>query len=163
MKEIPLSQGKVALVSDEDYDHLCQYRWCAHRGGPRSSAYAVRNTGKWPHRTHTQMHRVIAERMGLEIAGLEVDHINGDGLDNRRSNLRVATAAENRRNRRRSSNNSSGYKGVSFNRHARKWAAHIGTGGAFLHLGYFVSKEDAAREYDSAARKYFGAFARTNF
>jgi hypothetical protein len=111
------------------------------------------------------MHRVIMEAGPSEV----VDHINGDGLDNRRINLRKCTNAENQRNihARRSS---SGYKGVtkiqrSYNL-KRPWAAAISVGGARgkrIHLGYFADPADAARAYDRAAQKHFGAFANLNF
>ena len=94
-------------------------------------------------------------------AGLDVDHIDGDGLNNRRSNLRACTHTENGRNRKLSKNNTSGLKGVNA-REAGKWQAMIKTSGRILHLGVFDSKMEAAKAYDAAALRLYGEFARTN-
>src|SRR5690242_17796567 len=103
------------------------------------------------------MHRVIMNAS----ADIHVDRINGDGLDNRRENLRLCTRDENMMNRRKNSNNSSGYKGVDRNK--GKWRAYIQVDKKWIHLGYFSTAEQAAHAYDNAAKKYFGEFANTNF
>jgi len=104
------------------------------------------------------MHRLVAERMGLNIAGLQVDHINGVKADNRRENLRVATNGQNRANSKLNSNNTSGLKGVS--RKNGRWVAVINVGGKKHHLGYFDKKEQAHEAYKKAAIEAFGEFAR---
>jgi HNH endonuclease len=95
--------------------------------------------------------------------GMEVDHINGDGLCNLRENLRVCTKAENMRNRGKQINNTSGYKGVYFNKHAKKFSAQIKLYGKAIYLGLYDSPVEAARAYDAKARELFGEFAVTNF
>lgn len=106
------------------------------------------------------MHRVITSAP----PGMEVDHINGNGLDNRRGNLRVCTKSGNQRNQRvQSRAKTSVFKGVSRWKKNNRWAAFIKLGGRPTYLGSFKSEVDAALAYDAAARKHFGAFARTNF
>lgn len=95
--------------------------------------------------------------------GFWVDHINGDTLDNRRSNLRLCTVSGNNHNRMKSKNNTSGYKGVSWLKQNQKWRAYIKVNSKDKHLGCYLDKEDAARAYDKAAKEYFGEFARLNF
>ncbi len=93
-----------------------------------------------------------------------VDHINNNGLDNRKENIRPATRAQNSYNRKKYANNSrSKYKGVSFKKKNGKWTAQIGLNNKMLFLGYFKNEVDAARAYDRAARKYYGRFANLNF
>jgi hypothetical protein len=96
--------------------------------------------------------------------GLYVDHINGDTLDNRRANLRIATNSQNQANRiRLKSGTSSRYRGVTWNKASQKWQAGIKCNLKSTHLGLFESEEEAARAYDRAAREMFGSFARPNF
>ena len=92
-----------------------------------------------------------------------VDHIDGDGLNNRRSNLRPATPSQNNANRRKSRQNTSGFKGVSYYHRTSRWRAYVGVDGKAIHLGYFDTAIDAARAYDAAALEHFGEFARINF
>ncbi len=106
------------------------------------------------------MHRIIMNPPD----GKQVDHINGDGLDNRVENLRIATSSENNYNTGKQSNNTSGYKGVSWHKTRKTWQVLIGVGGRLIRIpGVFNSAEDAARAYDEAAKKYHGVFARLNF
>jgi hypothetical protein len=154
-KEIPLSKGKVALVDDEDYELLHEHRW--HM---MSTGYAARNRSL---KQYTQpglilMHRVI---VGAK-KGQYVDHVNGDKLDNRRSNLRICTQSQNSANRRLDSNNTSGAKGVSWCKERQKWQVHIRVKGKQLNLGRYDDFSEACAAYDAAAIKYFGEFARTN-
>lgn len=159
-REIALSQGMLALVDEVDFEYLRQFKWCVSRYGQTS--YALRHKGPLAQQVTIFMHRAIAERMGLDIAGKEVDHISTDGLDNRRSNLRAATKAENQHNQGRNRTNRSGYKGVCWVTSRRKWLACIKVGGKSRFLGHFKTAEQAAQAYDTAARSFFGEFARTN-
>jgi hypothetical protein len=154
MKEIKLSQGKVALVDDGDFEWLNQWRWAAHKNG---YVFYVVRVVYTPTPKTIQIHRLITNAP----KGMVVDHINGDGLDNRRENLRLCTVAENNKNRRRNSNNTSGYKGVR--RDTYKYKAAIKSENKLIHLGMFSSPEDAARAYDKAAKEIFGKFAKLNF
>ena len=104
------------------------------------------------------MHRLIMQA----IDGQYVDHINGDGLDNRRENLRICTHAQNMQNQMPVRLGTSKYKGVSWDKVAKKWAAHINLDGKPKKLGRFVAEEDAAKAYDSAAIEHYGEYARPN-
>jgi hypothetical protein len=162
MIEIPLTQGQVALVDDCDVA-LAAFKWCATRDTRR---YYARRNGR------VYLHRVIAIRMGL-LDALEdkrhIDHIDGNGCNNQRANLRLATPRENQWNTRKQLNCSSQYKGVSFDAH-RGWRVQISDGkiqangnARLRHIGYFDTELDAALAYDAAARTAFGEFACTNF
>jgi hypothetical protein len=151
MKEIPLSQGKVAIVDDSDFVYLSQYKWCAFKH--RHTWYAVRNFTVDGKRRHVRMHRMI---LNVEAAVL-VDHRDGDGLNNQRYNLRACTNSQNQQNRR-TITSKSGYKGVWWDRSCGKWEAKIGK----KNLGKYSSPELAGMAYDKAARKLFGEFAATN-
>lgn len=153
-REIPLTQGFVALVDAADYDAVMASKWCAVRDRI-GAAYAVRNVLRLDGaRTMQKLHTFLT---GWPY----VDHINGNGLDNRRSNLRPATHVENMQNMKIRSGNRSGFKGVS--RALGKWRARIRLDGRQRHLGCFTTREAAARAYDTAAREHFGEFACVNF
>ncbi len=154
MKSIELTEGRSALVSDEDFDQLSAFSWHV------SGGYAVTNVpSTGTHRyTLLGMHRVIARAQ----KGQQVDHINGNRLDNRRENLRLCVDQENARNRR-VPEHSSVYKGVSWRKRERLWSSRIMVDGKSLWLGTFDQEATAAAIYDLAARKYFGAFAVCNF
>lgn len=131
-------------------------RWYVFRRRGKTNQHVI--TTDRLHRTH-YLHRVL-----MNPGNLMVDHINGDGLDNRRVNLRLATNAENQRNRRLNRNSTSGFKGVTASGNVlNPWAAHIRHVGRRHHLGLFPTREEAARAYDEAARRLFGAFALPNF
>lgn len=158
MKEIPLTKGKVALVDDADYDWLMQWKW--HTVGD----YAVRRTRLDPpvggKRQGVQfMHRLI---MG-EPHGVKVDHHSRNSLDNRRSNLRVATTSQNMMNagKLRASRAKSQYKGVCYGKCG--WQAQIMYQGKSRWLGYHTTEIAAAYAYDNTARDLFGEFACLNF
>ena len=155
MKEIPLTQGKVAQVDDEDFEWLNQWRWCFHGDG-----YAERRSARISGKSHIIfMHRLIAKTPD----GFETDHIDGDGLNNQRHNLRICSNAENQHNRGVQTNNTSGYKGVVWDRQRQRWLASIRINQRLLFLGRFETAEDAAQAYDEKAKILFGGFARTNF
>ncbi len=154
MKEIPLTQGVVALVDDEDYERLVGYRWFTLRG--TRAIHAARHSAE---RRTIYMHQDI---LGVR-PGYQVDHVNGDGVDNRRANLRWATRTQQRHNQPCYRNSHSGLKGVQLVERTKRWRARITYGGQTRHLGTFVSPVDAARAYDARAREVFGVFARLNF
>ncbi len=152
-REIKLTQGKVAIVDDEDFEFLNRWKWSCGSGG-----YALRNSPRsdGSHR-HVLMHRLIA----LPHYGEHTDHINQDKLDNRSSNLRVCTNSQNGMNKGKQSNNTSGYKGV-YKHEIGRWAARINAGGKKISLGLYKDVLDAAKAYDKAALKYHGEFAYLN-
>lgn len=153
--EIPLSRGMVALVDTAEVDRLLQMgSWYAKPSG--RTVYAAKNVWRSGKCTTIRMHLVIT---GLAY----VDHINGDGLDNRRNNLRPATHGQNMANKRIYRNNSSGFKGVSPHRRTGKWQAAIRVGGRDRYLGLHLTPEEAAHAYDVAAIELFGDFAQPNF
>ncbi len=147
MKHIPLTKGKYAIVDDSDYDELSKHKWMY------SSTYAIRWSPR-PNRHFIFMHRVINKTPD----GFVTDHINGDPLDNRRSNLRSCTQSQNHMNKLKLSNNTSGYKGVFWHKTAKRWRAQITLNSKAKHLGYFGSPEEAHRAYNQAARKLFKDF-----
>jgi len=155
-KEIPLTRGKVALVDAEDYEWLSQFNWYAAQLRP-GLFYAMRNDYVGGTSRSVYLHRLVMRAK----RGQYVDHTNGDGLDNRRENLRFCTNAQNLQNQHRTSG-SSPYKGVSWSKRARKWTAQI-KANRLIHLGYFNSEKKAALAYDEAARRLFAEFARPNF
>lgn len=152
MKEINLTQGKVAIVDDGDFDWLSKWKWTYNQNG-----YAVRNVKQGHKQTRIYMHRAI-----MNAGRLKVDHKDGDTLNNQRQNLRLCSQSQNIQNSRKRTDNTSGHKGVTFHRASGKWAASICTNGRRLHLGLFDSIEDAVVCYQSAADKYHGEFACTS-
>lgn len=155
MKQIPLTQSQYALVDDADYDWLSQWKWYALN--MNGNFYAHRNSSKINSKSHLiSMSRFI---LGLEKGDKrQGDHRNHNTLDNRRNNLRICTQQQNQRNRKTNSNTFSQYKGVSWNKHAKKWHAQITINGTRKHLGYFIEEKDAAEAYNIAALEKFGEF-----
>lgn len=163
MYEIPLTQGKVALVSRKDYYRLRRHKWCAAKNG--NMYYAVRDDWTSGRPCRVIMHRAI---MGL-VAGdsIYVDHKDGNGLNNQRSNLRRATNAQNQHNQHHNCRNTSGFKGVyrvpASRGRCAHWRARIRVNRKRISLGCFSSTEEAFAAYTDAARKFHGRFARLNF
>jgi len=155
MKKIFLNKNKHALVDDEDYGWLSKYKWTAKESGG-NIFYAIRRNPE--NGKHLYMHKVI---MG-NLRGFEVDHANGDSLDNRKSNLRICSHKQNLRNQKLSSANTSGYKGVYLRKDTKKWEAGIKVNQKRIVLGSFDDILDAAKAYNNAAIEYFGEFARLN-
>lgn len=168
MKQIPLSQGLFALVDDEDYDRLMVHRWYANRSF--NTFYVNRKIkvkGKRSYedgrdcRAVVSMHREILSATPGQI----IDHRDGDGLNNQKSNLRLCNGSQNCMNRRKSTKQyTSIFKGVNRrNRSKNSWVASIRIHGELKHIGVFPNESLAALAYDAAAVSLFGEFARTNF
>jgi hypothetical protein len=159
VREIPLKGGQTALVDDEDYEPLSQYRWQAHQSN--SDVYAARTSEVGGKRRTVWMHRLI---MGAP-PDKRVDHLNHNTLDNRRSNLRVVSGRENSYNRRKLKRSTSVYKGVYKRIGDSEWRAELRGGSPPKHyyLGSFPSEEQAARAYDEKAREVYGEHAALNF
>lgn len=158
MKIIALTQGMETIVDSEYFEWLNQWKWHLGSGGyARRTIHLGRGKGKqdpkgiWMHR----------ELMKPE-QGFFVDHINGNRLDNRKSNLRIVSNLQNCWNKRILNKNTSGYKGVSWKKDKMKFKAYITVNTKQVHLGYFNCPLEAAKAYDEAALKYFGEYARIN-
>jgi hypothetical protein len=159
MKTIPLTKGLEAIVDDEDYQDLIRWKWFANdtggkyrpaRNGPRSEK----------NRAKIYMYRQI---MGFPV-DMEVDHINGDPLDNRRGNLRVCGRVQNANNRSKQANNTTGYKGVSLDSRVGRFVVRIkDRSGRYKYIGEYETAKDAAHVYDFAAQLFHGQFAKLNF
>lgn len=159
---IPLTQGYEAIIDAEDVPLVAGFNWHAkvqRRAGGGMNVYAARNaTASDGSRSIVLMHRVIAGTPD----GLETDHEDGNGLNNRRNNMRDATGTENQQNARLRSDSTTKIKGVVFEKHAGKFSARIRVNGYRRRLGLFESINDAARAYDAAAVSAYGEFARLN-
>ena len=157
-RKIQLSKGKYATVDNDDFDWLSRYKW--HTLKCVCTFYAQKTIYKNGKTKTILMHREIM----TAPTGLVVDHINHNGLDNRRRNLRIVTVAQNNWNSRRNiSTDSSNYKGVSWSRNKCKWQAGISIDNKQKHLGYFEDEKEAAAAYDKAAEEHRGEFAVLNF
>lgn len=152
MIELSLNQGKTALVDDEDYLPVSQFKW-----------YAAITKGKWyvlslTGHVHRKIHRFIMNAP----PHLDVDHRDGNGLNNQRYNLRICARSGNSMNRSKPNNNTSGFKGVSWHKDRNRYQAAIGLNGRLIYLGLFSDPVEGARAYDLAAVQYHGEFAKTN-
>jgi hypothetical protein len=154
---IPLTKGQFAKVDPEDYIWLAQFRW--HCKVNSRAVYAVRTVQEQGRSKRIYLHRLLMNTPQGKVC----DHINHDGLDDRKANLRNCSVAQNNANRRRSRHGSSQYLGVSRDKRRDKWVAHIKEGGEEKYLGSFDVEEDAARAHDAAAWARHGPFAHLNF
>lgn len=152
MKQINLTQGEVAIVDDDDYDRLSKYKWRLQKN--HNCKYAM--SGKYPQTLY--MHHLIL----CAVPGKIIDHVDNNGLNNQKLNLRYCTHAQNMRNRSKYTISSSRYKGVSLVKSTHKWEASIRLDGKKLHLGQYESEEEASVVYDDASRKLHGQFSKTN-
>jgi len=153
MKKIKLSRGLFAKVDEEDFEYLNQFKWHALKGN--TTFYAQRDICK---NKSVLMHREIMKTP----KGKVTDHINHNGLDNRKKNLRICTAQENSCNRRLQKNASSKYKCVIQHCITQKWRAYIRYKKQSIYLGVFNSEKEAALAYNKAAKELFGKFAFLN-
>jgi len=156
MKEIKLSNNKgIVLVDDEDYDMLSQYKWHLHDKKNKYAISDIKINGKSKRK---KMHRLI---MG-EPQGFEIDHIDRNTLNNQKNNLRIVTHSQNQMNKIKQKNNTSGYKGVSWHKHIKKWQGQIGFNKKNYSLGYFENEDDAARAYNQKAKELFKEYVCLN-
>lgn len=154
---IDLGDGSVVVIDEDAWPRLRAHRWHIHVGH-RGHKYAATNYKVAPRKfRYVRMHRMILNAEG----GMDVDHINGDTLDNRLCNLRLCLHVDNTRNQR--TKGSTSYKGVYLHKRIGRYVASIGAGEARKHLGYFDNPLEAAMAYDAAAVSIYGFFARTNF
>lgn len=150
---VALTRGKIATIDADMVPVVEPYSWSCR---PRGYAFrAVRSKGQ--SRT-IYLHRVI---LGVEGTVTVVDHIDGNPLNNRRANLRLASIAQNQHNRRMDCDNKTGLKGASFNARIGKYSAQIRHEGKKVHLGYFLTAQEANAAYAAAARRFYGNFARS--
>jgi hypothetical protein len=164
MKEIRLSchgknRGKyVALIDDEDYERVNQFKWCVYKNG--KNLYAQRAILIEGVKSAQSLHRFI---MNAQSADPQIDHKDGNGLNNQKLNLRFCTHGENMANSKPRIEKSSIYKGVLYHSRDKKYAVSIQHNKKRINLGYFDNEIDAAKVYDKKALELFGEFARPNF
>jgi hypothetical protein len=155
MKQIPLNKNKVALIDDEDFEEINRHKWCVGSDG-----YPRRKVIIGGKQQAVFMHRFL---MGLVRGdGKEVDHINGNILDNQRKNLRVCSHHQNLINKKLQRNNTSGVRGVSWNKRKEMWQVYIVLNRKKIDLGYFDDLVLAAKRYNQEAKEMFGEFAKLN-
>ena len=157
MREVPISGGFVALVDDADYSLVSRFKWYVNPR--RRTNYALRfmrkKTGDATSKRGEYLHHLL-------IGHVQVDHRDGNGLNNQRENLRTASGTQNSANRRKMAfPTASKFKGVHLSR--KRWRSRVRLSGKFIECGTFGTEEEAARAYDAMARKVYGEFARTNF
>ncbi len=150
----PNFPNTFVMVDDEDFERMNAFKWCPSN----SKLYALREVRGNGFRKNVRMHRLIMEAKPGEV----VDHINGEPLDNRRSNLRLCTIAQNCQNRHKQKPSSSGFRGVSSAEKGKFFQCAISSNNERIHLGLFVSAIEAAKAYNEAALKYHGEFAVLN-
>lgn len=156
MKEITLTNTDlVAVIDDSDFELISDYSWYMTYSSLGQTPYAVTKVnGKF-----ILMHRFILGAGRCQL----VDHVNGDGLDNRRKNIRLANKSQNMANSRLGARNKSGYKGVSWDQAKARWVTSIYSKGKYFYLGRFDDRIQAAKAYDAKAKELFGEFAKLNF
>ncbi len=152
---LDIGKGYSTTVDADDYPKIQNHTWRVQLG--KNTCYCIGHScevASWP---NLRLHRMIMNVSGV----VSIDHIDSDGLNNRKSNLRLCTGGQNIQNSRRRKDNSSGYKGVHL--HGHKWQARIVKDNKRVSIGQFHTPEEAALAYDLAAREHYGEFARTNF
>lgn len=152
---VPLTKGLHAVIDAKDARFIEGFNWQAAVSG--RSVYAQRHVRENGKRNAVLMHRVLADAPG----GLEVDHIDSDGLNNRSGNLRVVTKAQNQQNARAKVTNTAGFKGVTLHKMTGRWQAKICANGIYHHLGLHKTPELAHAAYVAASATYHGEFGRT--
>lgn len=157
MKEIKLSNGDVAFIDNEDYSKVIDYRWYLKKNKGKNCRYAIAYSYKGNKQNILRMHRII---MNASIDE-EIDHINGNGLDNRKENLRKVSHWQNVMNTKIGKNNTTGFKGVC--KIKDKWVSRIQFNKKKIYIGCFNNKIEAAKAYDIKAKEIFGEYANLNF
>lgn len=163
MKTIPVGSKLFAIVDDDDFKLICNYRWQFERGYAKAQVYMGRGE-KWQSEKyqykyqHVYMHRLISNAQRGQV----VDHANGNRLDNRKCNLRLCSSSENAKNVKGKSRKYSKYKGVTKIKNSDKWQAQITVNYKSVYLGLFAGELEAAQAYNIAALKHFGEFAQLN-
>ncbi len=154
MREIPLTQGCIALIGYEDYELISKYKW-----------YAIKRKSKYYAQAKVENKNMYMHRMILSVLDPKVfvDHENGNTLDNRRENLRICNASQNQHNRGSTKNSSSIFKGVSWHNGAKAWYSRIKINRKEFSIGLFDCEIEAAKAYDIKAKELHGDFARLNF
>lgn len=155
MMKIPLSNGGYTVVDNEDYDYINNWKWVRSSRGYAQRGSKVKIDDEFRGVTYL-IHRVLMDAK----KGQQIDHVNGNPLDNRRSNLRFSTQKQNLRNQKVAKNNKTGHKGVSVC--GNKYRAMIGMDGKLKHLGLFNTVEEASMAYNVAAFQYDPEFSRLN-
>src|SRR3990167_1985734 len=158
MQQLPISKGKITIISDEDYTQLAQHKWRVYINSGKLYAARWEKGKTMKTRKHIKMHQVIMN----PLKGLIVDHIDGDGLNNRRDNLRIVSNRQNTINRRKSVGTSSQFKGVYKAKNTIKWRSYIKTNNRQIYLGMFDTEHQAALVYDLWAKDMFGQYAKLN-
>lgn len=157
MKYVQLTQSKMAQVDDEDFERINQWNWNVQKC-KNDKWYAQRSSPM----VLGKRHAILMHREIIHVPkGMEVDHIDGNGLNNQRYNLRICTTSQNQANTKRHIDNLSGYKGVSKSK--KKWRAQIKINKRTIVIGSFETPEEAARAYDKVSKENFGEFAYLNF
>ncbi len=156
MKRVQLTQGLFTEVDDADFDFVSHWKWRLKRSG--DVFYAIRNF-----RTESGMYTTVRMHVALlsPEKGFEIDHIDGNGLNNQRANLRICTSSQNHMNKGKQKNNTSGFKGVSAS-HGKFMATITKGAGISRYIGTYDTAEEAAKAYNEAAKIYHGEFARLN-
>lgn len=152
MKQIPLTQGKCAIIDDSDFDIVSAHKW-----------YAIWDGWNWyAGRKHNKRQQRLHNFLMQPPAGVIIDHRDGNGLNNQRQNLKISTYSHNVHRMRKKIAHTSKYKGVSWQKRCAKWIAQIHGKGQVVYLGLYEVEEEAAKAYDSAAERFFGEDALTN-
>jgi hypothetical protein len=158
MKLIELSQGRIAIVDDEDFEWLSKWKWHFHCGRYAKTGYARRTSRAYNQQQTILMHNEIYKHHHHQKPPRELDHINTCGSDNRKQNLRLATRARQKANQRLRLDNASGVTGVYWNKRSGKWQSQIRINRKLQHLGYFINKKDAIAARRQAEIQYFGEY-----
>lgn len=153
MKKIPLTHGKFAIVDDEDFEYINQWKWHTKEG--KNTFYAIRTEGSGENKKRFRMHRVVMNAPD----GIEVDHRDRNGVNNRKENLRLATHQQNGMNKGMQSNNKSGQTGVHKVKRTGKWWAYIKKDRKMISLGFHDLFKDAVEARIEGEKTYFGEFA----
>lgn len=157
--KIPLTKNYYLIIDEKDFNLVSKHKWRADDRHKKCTVYAITDLHINKKRTTISVHRLIMKPLKTK----QVDHVNGNGLDNRRCNLRVCTHSQNQMNKRPKLNSEHKFKGIFWIQKISKWKSSIYVNGKGLHLGLFSSEIKAAKAYDKSAKKHFKEFAKLNF